>query len=213
MVFRVDKNRDYCTINNTVLRDKRISLKAKGLLVTMLSLPEDWDYSIEGLATILKEGKDAVRSAIQELEKFGYVERIKDRAENGSFNGYVYIIRELPVLDNTEVEPSAENPTTVNPTAENPTQLNINKLSTKESTTTTEKDSCFYMRYGENHSVKLTHDELRMLYCRFGIERVALMIQRLDYYINKTGTFYSNHYETISKWIIEDDTKAEVGAG
>ena len=212
MVFRVDKNRDYSTINNTVLRDKRLSLKAKGLLVTMLSLPDDWDYSIEGLSAILKEGRDAIRSAIQELEKFNYVERVQDRSEGGNFNGYVYIIHETPCLENTEVPPLTENPTTVNPTTENSTQLNTNKLNTKESTTTTKSNISSFERHGKNHSVKLTEEEFRKLIVMFGAERAALMIQRLDYYITKTGTYYPNHYQLICKWIIEDDSKLEVGS-
>lgn len=218
MVFRVDKNRDYCTINNTVLRDNRLSLKAKGLLVTMLSLPDDWDYSIQGLSSILKEGKDAVRAAVWELEQFGYVERVKDRSEGGQFSGYVYLIKEVPSFENTEVAPLAENPTTVNPTTEKPTtenppQLNTKELSTKELTTTTKRDSIISFRGGLNQHVILNPEELRRLDAVYGFERVRLMIQRLDYHIEKTGTFYPDHFEVIRKWIEEDNAKLGEGAG
>lgn len=213
MVFRVEKNRDYCTINNTVLRDCRLSLKAKGLLVTMLSLPDDWDYSIQGLTKILKEGKDAVRAAIVELEQFGYVTREQDRNEQGVFCGYIYTIRELPVLEEEDSEPMAENPTSVKQTSENPTQLNTNKQSTKELTTTTEKDSISFLRGGNNKHVLLLATELKWLDEVYGFERVRLMIQRLDYHIEKTGTFYPSHFDVIRKWITEDDERLKEGAG
>ncbi|MDE7122299.1 MAG: helix-turn-helix domain-containing protein, partial [Oscillospiraceae bacterium] len=72
-VMRVHKNKDYTVVSNVHLRDKRISLKAKGLLTLMLSLPEDWDYSIAGLAAICKEGKDAIQTTLSELEQFHYL--------------------------------------------------------------------------------------------------------------------------------------------
>ena len=74
-VIRVEKNREYVVMNNKFLRNKEMSLKAKGLMSLMLSLPDDWDYSINGLATLSKDGKDSVMSALKELEKFGYLER------------------------------------------------------------------------------------------------------------------------------------------
>ena len=214
MVFRVEKNRNYCTINNTVIWDNRISLKAKGLLMTMLALPDDWNYSIEGLSKIMKEGKDAIRSAIQELEEAGYVQRIQDKSESGKFNGYIYIIHEAPILENTELEPLAENPTTVEPTTENPTQQNIYKHNTNIQTSSSKEKECDsdVMRHGNNHLVKLTNEEYRKLMLMFGVERIALMIQRLDYHISKTGTYYPSHYETIAKWIVEDDVRAKVGS-
>lgn len=209
MIFRVEKNRDYCTINNTALRDNRLSLKAKGLLVTMLSLPDDWDYSIKGLSKILKEGKDSIRSAIVELETFGYVSREQTKNERGLFTGYIYTIREVPL--EVESEPLAENPTAADSTTENTTQLNTNKLNTNKLTTTTDKDISSFMRCGLNRHVKLTPEECRALDNRFGVERVRLMIQRLDSHIEKSGSYYPHHAEIISKWINEDDERLGVG--
>ena len=74
-VFRLERTRDYTVMSNHHLRDKRLSLKAKGLLSQMLSLPEDWDYTLSGLAYINRESKDAIRSAVNELERAGYVQR------------------------------------------------------------------------------------------------------------------------------------------
>lgn len=213
MVFRVEKNRDYSTINNTILRDRDISLKAKGLLVTMLSLPDEWVYSIEGLTKILKEGKDSIRSAIKELEEHGYVTRVQDRNSQGSFSGYIYIIRETPFQGNAEVDPLAENPTTVNATTENPTQLNTKIINTNQLTTTKRDSNSSFLRGGLKEHVLLLPLELKWLDEVYGFERVRLMIQRLDHYIEKTGTYYPNHFDVIRRWIEQDNAKLEEGAG
>lgn len=211
MVFRVEKNKNYTTMSNYHFRDQRLSLKAVGLLSKILYLPDDWKYSIEGLSQICKEGKTAIRSAIEELEECGYIVRKKIKNEKGLFDGYEYIVYECPQnLDNTESEPSSENLTTDDSMTENSMQLNTNIINTNIPTTTTKKDSIvFYERYGKNHLVKLTAEEIQRLYRLFGVERVALMIQRLDCYICERGTFYPSHFETISKWIVEDDSKVK----
>ena len=95
-VFRVERTRDYTVMSNHHLRDKSLSLKAKGLLSLMLSLPEDWDYTLSGLARICQEGKDAIRGAIVELERAGYVQRRQTTDETGKFSVNEYIIREQP---------------------------------------------------------------------------------------------------------------------
>ena len=82
-VFRVQKTKDFTVMSNHHLKNKDLSLRSKGLLSFMLSLPEDWDYSLKGLATLNKEGIDAIRSAINELEAFGYIERSRVRNEKG----------------------------------------------------------------------------------------------------------------------------------
>lgn len=135
-VFRVERTRNYTIMSNYHLRDKRISLKAKGLLSQMLSLPEDWDYTLPGLASINSEGKDAIRAAVAELERAGYIQRRQRIDKAGKFSGNEYIIREYPVSVSTPQEgpsstfPSSGNPTTENPSADLtptdfPTQQNI----------------------------------------------------------------------------------------
>ena len=142
-VFRVEKTKDFTIMSNYHLRDKNLSLKAKGLLSQMLSLPEEWDYTLAGLACINKESKDAIRSAVNELEQAGYITRRQTTTEGGRFGCNEYLIRERPVLPS----PLPENPTTDStptaiPMSENPTQLNINSSKTeKEKTDQSSTDS------------------------------------------------------------------------
>lgn len=132
-VFRVEKTRDFTVMSNHHLRNKNLSLRAKGLLSVMLSLPEEWDYTLKGLAHISKEGVDAIRSAIKELEKSGYIERHRKRNQKGQLKTSEYIIHELPILpEPKQTEPILENPTLDNPTEDKSTQLNTNKSNTKE---------------------------------------------------------------------------------
>ena len=85
-VFRVERNKGYTVMSNYHLRDKSLSLKAKGLLSQILSLPEDWDYTLSGLCYINRESKDAIRSAVNELERAGYIERHQTTDESGKFS-------------------------------------------------------------------------------------------------------------------------------
>ena len=121
-VFRVEKNTNFTVMSNHHLKNKKLSLKAKGLLSQILSLPEEWDYSLNGLAYINKEGKDSVREALKELEREGYVVRTRIRNEKGLLGKAEYVISETPPLENTDFQPKSENPTLDNPTSENPTQ-------------------------------------------------------------------------------------------
>ena len=132
-VFRVERNTGYTVMSNHHLRNKELTLKAKGLLSQMLSLPEDWDYTLAGLSYINRESIDAIRTAVWELEKAGYITRRQGRDEKGKMTAIEYTIYEqpqppeldCPVLENpTADNPILENPTTDNPTSENPTQLN-----------------------------------------------------------------------------------------
>ena len=101
-VFRVEKSKDYTTISNRHFKDKSISLKAKGLLSQMLSLPEDWDYTLSGLAHINKEGVDAVRTAIIELEQNGYIIRRQSRNADGKMGASEYHIYEVPQTEQSD---------------------------------------------------------------------------------------------------------------
>ena len=140
-VFRVERNTGYTVMSNHHLRNKELSLKAKGLLSQMLSLPEDWDYTLAGLSYINREKIDAIREAIKELEKAGYIKRSRERDEKGRLRGADYVIYEqpqpdeeqeatppisdLPTLENPTLDnPTLEKPTQKKPTLENPTQLN-----------------------------------------------------------------------------------------
>ena len=132
-VFRVEKNKGYTVMSNHHLRNKELTLKAKGLLSQMLSLPENWDYTLAGLSHINKESIDAIRTAVLELEKAGYIERSQGRDQKGKMTAIIYTIYEqpqspvldYPLLENpTSDKPILEKPKTDNPTSENPMQLN-----------------------------------------------------------------------------------------
>lgn len=140
-VFRVEKSRDYTVMSNCHLRDKGLSLKAKGLLSQMLSLPEDWDYTLSGLSHINRESKDAIRSAVNELEAAGYIQRRQTTDASGKFSGNEYVIHESPVKTEPSLEkpssgnPTTDNPSTGKPSSENPTQLNIDITNTQKHNT------------------------------------------------------------------------------
>ena len=140
-VIRVQRSSGYTVLPNGILRDAGLSLKTKGLFAIILSLPEDWDYSVAGLATVAGCGRDAIRSALAEMEKGGYLSRSRSHGDGGKFTGIVYTIRD-------QAEPLSENPTMAEeaplsgfpilaepmldkPSSENPTQLNKD-LSSKD---------------------------------------------------------------------------------
>lgn len=126
-VYRVEKTHDYTVMANHHLRDERLSLKAKGLLSMLLSLPDDWEISIRGLASIVTDGVGAVQTGINELIEAGYIVRRRQHADTGAFAGFEYIIHEVPPC--TE-NPYTANPYTGKPYTENPAQSSKDKLST-----------------------------------------------------------------------------------
>ena len=127
-VFRIDKTRDYTVMSNHHLRNTELSLKAKGLLSLMLSLPENWDYTTKGLAAICKDGIDSISSCIRELEKHGYIIRERMRNEKGQLTTIEYTILEQP----KNTPPEREKPIRENPVLDIPAQLNTNILNKKE---------------------------------------------------------------------------------
>ena len=127
-VMRVHKTANFTVMSNYHFKEKKMSLKAKGLLSLMLSLPEDWDYSVAGLTTLSKDGKDGVMTALAELEKFGYLTRTRLVNDKGQFDGIEYNIFESP-----QEKPITEKPISVNsisekPISEKPAQLNTNSI-------------------------------------------------------------------------------------
>ena len=103
-VFRVEKNKNYTTISNHHLQDRNLSLKAKGLLTLILSLPPDWDMTLKGLVSLSGDGVDSVRSGIQELEKAGYLRRSRSRNNLGQLLCTEYTIYEHAVTENVASE-------------------------------------------------------------------------------------------------------------
>ena len=157
-VFRVEKTKDYTIMANHHLRNRLLSLKAKGLLSLMLSLPDDWDYTLQGLSMICKEGLDAIREGVRELEQQGYVVRKRRRNEKGRMMNMEYVIyesphiaaeeakhqaspdKDQPALDQpTSEKPALENPTLDQPMRGKPTQENHREIKTNRSNKHPEK--------------------------------------------------------------------------
>ena len=140
-VYRVQRTRDYTVMSNYHLKDKGLTLKSKGLLSMILSLPEEWNYTTRGLASICKEGVDAIGSALKELETAGYIVRRQLRGTNGRITDTEYIIYEQPqpkkldMLPSDVVSPDTENPDMVKPDTEKPAELNIEKSNTEKTIT------------------------------------------------------------------------------
>ena len=130
-VFRIERTRDYTVMSNHHLRNEKLSLKAKGLLSMMLSLPEDWNYTTRGLAKICKEGVDAIGGALRELETAGYIVRHQLRDRQGRISDTEYVIYEQPQPKN----PDTPQPDTASPDTEKPAELNIEKSRTQKSNT------------------------------------------------------------------------------
>ncbi len=153
-VFKIEKTKDFTIMSNYHLRDRNISLKAKRLLSFMLSLPEDWDYSLKGLCAISKENRDVIRSTLKELQDNHYLEIEKIRGDKGYFE-YNYLIYEKPHFveqENENNDPDMENPHLDNPNVENQLQININKQNTNKQIDKDDKTiSSFFV--AEKHNI------------------------------------------------------------
>jgi len=155
-VFRVERTRDYTVMCNHHLKDSNLSLKAKGLLSMMLSLPDEWNYTTRGLAAICKEGVDAIGKTLKELELAGYIIRRQLRGKDGRISDTEYTIFEKPrkppppntTLPDTE-NPYLDNPDTEAPDTDNPAQLNTKKSNTQKSNTDLSSTHSFCLRRTE----------------------------------------------------------------
>ena len=145
-VFRIERTKNYTVMSNYHLRDKALSLKSKGLLSMMLSLPEDWNYTTRGMAKICKEGVDAIGGALRELETAGYIVRHQLRDRQGRISDTEYVIYEQPQPKAPDMphpdtagpdtaSPDTENPYLDKPDTEKPAELNIEKSKTQKSNT------------------------------------------------------------------------------
>ena len=155
-VFRIERTRDYTVMSNHHLRNGKLSLKAKGLLSMMLSLPEDWNYTTRGLAAICKEGVDAIGGALRELETAGYIVRHQLRDRQGRISDTEYVIYEQPQPKNPDTpqpdtaspdteNPYLDNPDTEAPDTDNPAQLNTKKSNTQKSNTDRSSTHSFFL--------------------------------------------------------------------
>lgn len=200
-VFRIEKTNNYTVMSNYHLREREMSLKAKGLLSLMLSLPNDWDYTIEGLVTICKENETAVKSTLKELKDFGYLEILKVQNQKGQFE-YEYNIYEQP----QSKKPEVENLGVENPSVENQGQLNTNKQNTKKINTNNIKEKINKKNYGDFGNVLLTDDEYKKLQQLFPNDYIK-RIQILDDYIQSKGKKYKDFVATLKNWARRDGYK------
>ena len=135
-IYRVHKKNDYTMINNYLIKDKNLQLKDKGMLLVLLSLPNDWDFSVAGLEKICKETKDTINGILNNLQKYNYLKREIKRDDKGRFIDWQYDIYEIPkdLYDDLPhpKNPDMDNPDMVFPDMENYTQLNTNKENTNK---------------------------------------------------------------------------------
>lgn len=117
-VFRVQKTRNFTIMSNHHLQDTSLSFKARGILSTMLSLPDDWDYTLAGLAKIAKDSVSAVKSGVAELEEAGYIKRAQGRAKNGQFSKNIYDVYEIPLIVDETEENTVESFDNITPASE-----------------------------------------------------------------------------------------------
>lgn len=195
-IYRVNKTKDYTTIANYHLREKDMSLKAKGLLTLYLSLSDDWNFSAEGIASICMEHKQTINKINQELEKFNYLKRVRITDGKGRFKDWQYDIYEQPLTN----LPQVEKPLTLNTPQLNTKELNTNKRIYKE-------DFGIYKR------IKLTKQDYENLCNEFTKEFIDNQITLLDEYveINNNKQKYSNFNLVLRKSIREDWFKNKKG--
>lgn len=148
-IVRVEKSKDYTTLSNYHFRDKILSLKAIGLLSFMLSLPDNWDFSIEGLDKVLKDGRTSIANALKELEDNGFLVRNQLRNDNGSFGGIEYIVYEQPKGNK--------------PIVEKPIAVNQRQINTKEENTNIYKYIVDYLNEKTNSKYKHTTPKTKSL--------------------------------------------------
>lgn len=194
-VIRVNKTSNYTVMSNYHFKEKEMSLKAKGLLSMMLSLPDNWDYSVGGLVSLCKENETAVKSALNELKKFGYLKVTKlnpSETKSGRYE-YIYDIFENPNQKQEDEKQGVENLGVENLPVENRSlykdtkESNTNKLNTKHI-------------YGEFKHVRLSDDNIEKL--KEVTPDVDKWIKRLDEYLeNNHKKHYDNHYLTLRRWI------------
>jgi len=211
--IRVHKNQNYSVISNVGVRDDRLSWKARGILVYLLSLPEDWKIYESEVAEHAPDGRTSFRSGMKELQKYGYLTKERVNSAGGKFE-YVHTIREEPCAGFPHtVNPSTDKPNAVQPNTDNETLLSTDELSTDElSTDRTKKEN-----KGTTHQkpkkkvymdfVKLTDEEYSKLIETYGQQATDKLLDNLNNYIGSKGDKYKSHYFTILNWAKRDGVR------
>ena len=198
-VFRIERTRDYTVMSNHHLRNHELSLKAKGLLSMMLSLPDDWNYTTRGLAKICKEGVDAIGNALRELETAGYIVRNQLRDRQGRISDTEYVIYEQPQPKN----PDTPQPDTASPDTEKPAELNIEKPNTqKQNTHGASTDS---IPFRETAAAQLPERKGRDAMSVSEIENYReLILENIEYdYLCREFSTYREDLDEIVELIVE----------
>ena len=191
-VIRTVHARDYTVVDNALIKDATLSLKAKGLALTMLALPDNWQFTETWLAEQSTDGISAIKTAIAELESKGYLVRQRIKDETGMFRENDYTLYEIPM---------SENPMLENPMLENQLLLNTNKPNTNKPNTKSKH------KYGEYGHVLLSDEEVQKLQERFPDWQDK--IRELDEGIELKGYKYKSHYLAILKWAKTDKPKKQ----
>ena len=211
-VIRVIKNRNYTVMSNTHLKDKRLSLKAIGLLSVVLSLPDDWHYTVNGLVGIVKDGERAVNGALSELKENGYlrIEKLYPNKDGRSKIEYQYIFSETPQdLQNVPLEQDIQNVGLHNVGLQDVGLQNVGTYKYTNKPNTDNKNTYNKVskhKYGEYSHVLLTDKEHTHLLELYG-DSLDEHIKILDEYIETSGKIYKNHSLVIQKWVHDEWTK------
>lgn len=198
--LRKEHKENYTCISNDVFRSD-LSLKARGMLCTMLSLPDDWEFSENGLQAILKDGQTSIRSAIKELEAAGFLSRTRERDESGRMGKCVWIVCDYPRFENPNL---ANSNLGIEPQLSTKEQSTKGQ-STKESSTKREPRH----KYGEYSNVLLSDTDMLKLQAEFPTDWEE-RIERLSSYMASTGKSYKNHLATIRNWARRDRSSKKV---
>ena len=208
-VFRIERTRDYTVMSNHHLRNEKLSLKAKGLLSMMLSLPENWNYTTRGLAAICKEGVDAIGGALRELETAGYIVRHQLRDRQGRISDTEYVIYEQPQPKKPDTPspdtdaPDTENPYMEKPDTEKPAELNIEKSNTQKSIT--HGSSTDSIPFREKTADKPPERKERDAMSVTEIESYReLILENIEYdYLKQRAGFYQDELDEIVELMVE----------
>ncbi len=205
-VFRINKTRDYTIMSNRHLKEREMSLKAKGLLSIMLSLPENWDYSISGLVALCKENESAINSTLKELKDFGYlvVDKLMPNQTKSGRIEYIYNIFEVPEEEQEHKKQGLENQGVEVQCLENQGQLNKNNKLKNNKNNNIYKQKHYY---GEYKNILLTDDELDKLNRDYGEDKTQIAIKFLDEAIEMKGYKYKSHYLALKKWVFDAISK------
>ena len=208
-VFRIERTRDYTVMSNHHLRNGKLSLKAKGLLSMMLSLPEDWNYTTRGLAKICKEGVDAIGGALRELEAAGYIVRHQLRDRQGRISDTEYVIYEQPQPKNPDApQPDTDSPDTENPymdklDTEKPAEINIEKSNTQKSIT--DRSSTDSIPFREPAAARPPERKRRDAMSVSEVESYReLILENIEYdYLKQRAGFYRDELDEIVELMVE----------